>query len=652
MDSLHAFNEQQMVGQKLISPKYKEVHGLPYADPDCDNFTYFMSIHKKATARRNEVSSSKATNGGGEKFSPRTEAYHKTEQRSVKQKQFELNSGGTEFEDDSDLEAQPFVNPSGKTNVARYGLLGSQKLIYKKKRKLEQLSLGLPDEQNNPAEISEAESYSGYSSSEERGSGMNQTQKEALNKIDTMESSNFTSFTSESSNPLTYDFLHHPPDDTPVASSDHPRSDSDGNQTVVGVNIEGNNTDESGSSSQSDLENIDGHFDTRVSALPSQGGISYSKPSSSNPPVRASTPEAVSRNPKVAYKAALVLRESPRKLAALNRIEYTIHSDDDEDGQRDDNDEILPCFLSGMQQPILTTMASTQHENELNSAMIKESNGATGRIDEERNLKGDSTKPVEGQIPEGDHSSAVEGDPLPSTAPSQTETTIQVKQTPYTPSKAADLMRTVEDISPNRFQHKVNVDCISLDKFELIPATSPNSTTQSQMETYIGDKLEKPSSISENCIRSYQASPPANVWKRSHENESARSVGISLPSEALVAKPSGKRKQNYDQHLEDQGHQGKRPYVRKLGFSAEEVQHKDLGEVAREHKKRYLEGLNVSDEPFRQHSKSPGLFKDESRAVSQSAANACKPSGFRFLMYSTLIITVGMLGQTSWSSIE
>ncbi|KAI5809865.1 hypothetical protein DFH27DRAFT_606288 [Peziza echinospora] len=76
---------------------------------------------------------------------------------------------------ESDVEAALMVNPTGMTNVAKYGILRSQNLVIKKKEKVrrrERLSKGLPAESEEECRISEPEPYDGYSSSDEKSGGI------------------------------------------------------------------------------------------------------------------------------------------------------------------------------------------------------------------------------------------------------------------------------------------------------------------------------------------------------------------------------------------------------------------------------------------------------------------------------------------------
>ncbi|RPB27438.1 hypothetical protein L211DRAFT_846236 [Terfezia boudieri ATCC MYA-4762] len=455
---------------------------------------------------------------------------------------------------DTDGETQLMLNPHGTTNVAKFGLLRSQALVYKKeeeRKKQERLSLGLPEEEEEGVtdfRISEPEPYDGYSSSEDK----EQRQRKARS-ITANCSSDHSGPNDGKHSPLSpaldLDGINLPS----YQSSDVSSHASSGRKDPFVVAPD---TIHLGLASPTHPRDAFRQNDSEVDSLedPPQA-----VPASNR--VKSSTSNAMSQ---------LVVRESPRKLTAQEPIVLEDHHEDEDE----EDDEIPQAIPTAYVAPRTSHIAVVQVH-----AIESDKRGKLQELEPVSDVaspNGDARKPSASialtsrdQIPLPAHEKkdwdtpsrdvsqpgrakfslspgdkpAIQEVLFPSTAPQRQCATIQVKDTPYPLAKS---------ISYKKLTAAGAFKTLGSDEIPAVPCLE-------------GDEIIP-------CTAS-----------------------SSQPFDAVIPVQQGIKRKNGVENSTAESKKGwKRPRVRKLEFGSQEAGFKDLSDLAKEHKKRYLESVGSS----------------------------------------------------------
>jgi len=478
------------------------------------------------------------------------------------------NSVATSAGSDTDGEAQLMLNPYGTTNVAKFGLLRSQALVYKReeeRKKQERLSLGLPEEEEGITgfRVSEPEPYDGYSSSEDK-------EQERQRKARSVTSSGPNGAKYSSMSPaLDPDGINSPSHQSSDVSS-HASSGGKDDRTECSHEREGpfvvapdtihpvlvSSTHPRDAFRPNDSE-TDSLEDRPQAAPASNMGIS-------------STSNATSQ---------LVVRESPRKLTVLEPMGLEDHHKDGDD--EDEIPQAIPTAYVAPRNSHITVAPAVQvHEIEsdkrgiqlLEPEPISDVAGPGGNIKDAGKSSASIALTSPNQIPLPAHVDkgwdtpirdvpkpertefalspgdklAIQEPPFPSTAPQRQDATIQVRDTPYPLTKSVAYKKRAAAGAFKTFGGDENPAGLRLGGDEIIPGT-------------------------------------------------AREPSSSQPFEVTIPVHQGIKRKNDDENPTAEGKkERKRLRVLKLEFGSQEAGFKDLSDLAKEHKKRYLESVGSS----------------------------------------------------------
>ncbi|KAF8432881.1 hypothetical protein BGX38DRAFT_1276407 [Terfezia claveryi] len=466
---------------------------------------------------------------------------------------------------DTDGETQLMLNPHGTTNVAKFGLLRSQALVYKKeeeRKKQERLSLGLPEEEDEGVtnfRISEPEPYDGYSSSEDKEQERQRKARSITANCSSDHSGPNEAKYSSLSPALDLDGINSPSYQSSDVSS-HASSGGKYDRRLESSHCEGPfvvapDTIHPGLASPTHPRDAFRQNDSEVDSLedPPQAVSASNRD-------KSSTSNAMSQ---------LAVRGSPRKLTAQEPIVLEDHHEDE-----DDEDEIPQAIPTAYVAPRTSHIAVVQvHEIESDKrgkfqelepvSDVASPNGDAGKPSASIALTSRDQIPLlahekkDWDTPSRDVSQperakfslrpedkpAIQEVVFPSTAPQRQGATIQVKDTPYPLTKSVSYQKLTAAGTFKTLGSDENPAVLYLEGDEIIPGT-PSSSQPFEVVIPVQQGIKR-----KNCV----------------ENPTAESKKL-----------------------------WKRPRIRKLEFGSQEAGFKDLSDLAKEHKKRYLESVRSS----------------------------------------------------------
>ena len=470
-----------------------------------------------------------------------------------------MNSAATSAGSDTDGETRLMLNPHGMTNVAKFGLLRSQALAYKKeeeRKRQERLSLGLLEEEESISDfhVCEPEPYDGYSSSEDK----EQERQRKARSITANSSSEHSGYSDAKHSSL-------PPvlDPNAINSPSHQPSDTSSHASLGGK-------DDRIPESSHECEKVAPDTAYPALPLPTHPKDAF-RPNDSEIDSLENIPQAVPtliKDISSASNAAsqLVVRESPRKPRVPEPMVLEDHEDEDED----EIPQAIPTAYVAPRNSHVVVAPVQVHgtKSDKRGMQLQEPETTSGIESPNKNIKDDSASITKAQIPPSEHveegtpirdasqlervelalspgnKPEIQEVPFPSTAPQRQSSTIQVKDTPYPLTKSVAYKTRAATGLLKTLGSDKNPAGLCLEDDEIILGTARDS-----------------SSSFEVVIPVYQG------IKRKNDDEN----------------PTTKGKKGW-----------KMPRVRKLEFGSQEAGFKDLGDLAKEHKKRYLESVGSS----------------------------------------------------------
>ncbi|KAF8428198.1 hypothetical protein EV426DRAFT_586863 [Tirmania nivea] len=467
------------------------------------------------------------------------------------------NSAATSVGSDTDGETQLMLDPHGMTNVAKFGLLRSQALVYKKeeeRKKQERLSLGLPEEESSITDfrVSEPEPYDGYSSSEDKEQERQRsiTANSSLEHKDAKHSSLSPSLDPDGINSPS----HQSSNISPYASS----SGKDDKRP------EGSRECEKPFVAVADTTHPILVSHTKDAFMPNDSGIDSLENALQAAPALnmdiSSTSNATSQ---------LAVRDSPRKLTALEPMVLENQHEDEDD--EDEIPQAIPTTHVASRNAYIAVaptlqVRDTESDNrgiQLQEPEIKsDANGNIKHVSKKAELTardyiplpahvGKDTTPIrDASQSERAEFSLSSGNKLAiqeaSATPQRQGAMVQVKDSPYPLTKSAVFKKHAVAGSLKTLGSDENSAGLSFEGDEVIPST-------------------------------------------------ARDPSSSQSFEVVIPVHQGIKRKNIDENQSAGGKKGwKKPRVRKLEFGSQEAEFKDLSDLAKEHKKRYLESVGSS----------------------------------------------------------
>lgn len=184
----------------------------------------------------------------------------------------------------------------------------------------------------------------------------------------------------------------------------------------------------------------------------------------------------------------------------------------------------------------------------------------------------------------------------PSTTPSKQETTVEVEVTPYPPSKIVAQRETYS--VARKLSNHLSCDTSPglLSDGEIIPGTASDTELHPHFAAHKQGLSQRTKS------KAYESGTAPII--PSHflppEQHNTQNTDAHIPSRfkrfaVVVPVHKGAKRKHDEQVVRDQSGGRKKLYVRKLGFSSQETEYKDINQLVQEHKKKFLEGLSTSE---------------------------------------------------------
>ena len=498
----------------------------------------------------------------------RWNANRKESPRGLPSKRVPRHSAPTSADSDTEEETQLMLNPHGMTNVAKFGLLRSQALVYKKeeeRKRQERLSLGLPEEEESITDfhVSEPEPYDGYSSSEDK----EQERQRKARSITANSSSAHSGLNDAKHNPLSPALnpdginspSHQPPDisshTSPGGKDDRkPKSGRACERPFVVAPV-------TAYPALAPPTHAQGAPRPNVSEIDSLENLSQAAPASNT-----------NTSSTFSAKSQLVVRDSARTLAGPEPMVLGEHHED-EDGEDEIPQAIPTAYVAPRSSHFVVAPAVQVRETESGKRGIQlqqqeiiggvaTPNGNISSASFELTPRDQVPLPthVEKDTPIRDPSQpervgfamspgnrqAIREAPFHSTTPQHQVAIIQVRDTPYPLTKSVAYKKHAMTGDFKTLRSGENPAGLRLEDDEIIPGT-------------------------------------------------ARDPSSSQSFEVVIPMRQGIKRKNSDGSPIAGGKKGqKRPRVLKLEFGSQEVEFKDLSDLAKEHKKRYLESVGAS----------------------------------------------------------
>ncbi|KAF8472747.1 hypothetical protein BDZ91DRAFT_447622 [Kalaharituber pfeilii] len=607
-----------------------------YADPETSDFTFLMKVPSKVPKASQQRQNTGNSNCRGKMSVSKNKHSNSRLKHESKIQEIEDPMTGN-LNSDTDEELPLMVDPSGATNVAKYGILRSQQIVAKKeekKRRLERLSQGLPEVEVESLENeTECSSYDGYSSSEERNETRRRMEESmtpgckhdtdfdsrerdssSVSHIPAIDVGSPSSSASNASIQLIKQEAHHEDEEETKAGqvtliiedkisdnstdfvplvSHHPKSLE---QNSKQVEVAGNTAQ---FISASDLachpttdkqpKPVDSPCQIQKEGINSTQKIDEEDDDDDEIPQKA----PISFEPSWSFSPA-VFRPSRQaegfhllqssKSVKLGDNDHLPKSKEDKTGTMDSIREKKPSPKSSHRQ--LPTSST------LNAKSTISENSHLGIEDADINLE-NATAGLKG-IRSTDNN-VVEDSPFPSTA-LRPDITIQVKDTPYNASKIISLDKA--PINGDKASVKHGEDPHSTDSMfggeDCIPATALKTASQEENSPNAPQANFAPRSDPLKGCKSHESEKQCaqhNKGQNFHSESSKRKLEVLLPVNAGV-----KRQLIQDEDGGGQPHRRKRLHIRKIDFGIQEQEYKDIKDVVREYKQKYLEIQSVDEQ--------------------------------------------------------